>query len=54
MYYIFNYRSSSCLSRAITASSNLTIYVVPLCQCAVTFACYKNKYIFHYPNNFNF
>lgn len=38
MYYIFNYRSSSCLSRAITASSNLTIYVVPLCQCAVTFA----------------
>ena len=58
-----DYRPSTVLSRAMTDSSNRIMKVVPLCQCAVTFAgCKKTKKTqictkierinFHWPKNY--
>lgn len=43
MTSVDDYFSSNCRSRDITWSSNLTIYVVPLCQWAVTLQGYEKS-----------
>lgn len=37
------YLSSSCLSRLMIVSLNLIMYVVPLCQCALTLHGYMRR-----------